>query len=155
MAATVDLMPVYTGTLPNKDSQTATVFDAAADEWIIYEYSTYVPAFNNIAGQLNVLSAQVETYNTQSASYASTASGQASAAAASAASAQTTADGLVSDVTSLATSVGNAQAQVNAQLGLGIGTSYVDANGHLQMIYDDGVITSISLDADGHLILEY
>lgn len=144
MAALVDLMPVYGGVLPNKDEQTATVFDGAADTWITYEYGTYVPAFNLVAGQLNTLSTQVELYKNQSSVFAGTASTQAANSSNSAIAAA-----------NAAVSVNTAQAQVNAQLGLGIGGSYVDANGHLQMTYDDGVITSISLDANGHFILEY
>lgn len=47
-----------------------------------------------------------------------------------------------------------AQAESNALLGLGIGTSYVDANGHLIMTYS-GTVSGIAIDSNGHLQLTY
>lgn len=56
---------------------------------------------------------------------------------------------------SIAASIGDAQAQANAIIGLGIGLSYVDQDGHLIMSYHDGYFDSLEITNDGHLVLEW
>lgn len=48
-----------------------------------------------------------------------------------------------------------ASAQANALLGLGIGTSYVNTEGHLIMGYNEATVTAIGIDSAGHLQLTY
>lgn len=53
------------------------------------------------------------------------------------------------------TVVAEAQAQTNALLGLGIGSSYIDANGDLIMTYNAATITSLEINAIGELVVTY
>jgi len=51
--------------------------------------------------------------------------------------------------------LGSMQAQANALLGLGIGTSFIDANGDFILSYSDAAITSVAFNANGELIITY
>lgn len=150
MATELQPIPVHAGISPNKDTQTQEVFDGAADSYISYEYGEFVPSLNLFVTDMNTLSTELETlrdtaityaglsqtYSTQSGVYATNSDNSAQAAASS------------------AISVGTALAAANAILGLDIGTSFVDASGHLNMSYNDGVVTP-SINPDGHFVLEY
>jgi hypothetical protein len=150
MATVLTPIPVYGGVSPNKDTQTQEVFDGAADSYIAYEYDEFVPGLNVFVTDMNTLSTELETlrdttityaglsqsYSIQSGIYATNSSNSAIAAASSAGS------------------TGTALAAANAILGLDIGTSFVDASGHLNMSYNDGVVTP-SINSDGHFVLEY
>lgn len=49
----------------------------------------------------------------------------------------------------------SAFAQANALLGLGIGASYVNSDGHLIMGYNETTVTDLEINSSGHLILSY
>lgn len=51
--------------------------------------------------------------------------------------------------------VASAQAQTNALLGLGIGSTYVNGDGDLVMTYDDSTVNDVSISADGYLTINY
>lgn len=57
--------------------------------------------------------------------------------------------------TTIFESVSEAQAQTNALLGLGIGSSSVNAEGELIMSYYSASVTDLYIDADGFLTIEY
>lgn len=58
-------------------------------------------------------------------------------------------------VTSMYSAVSAAQAQANALLGLGIGSSVIDSEGNLIMIYNSATVTGIAINAGGELIITY
>ena len=62
---------------------------------------------------------------------------------------------LVDQADSMFTAVSESQAQTNALLGLGIGSSYVNADGELIMTYNDATVSDLSINAAGELILTY
>ena len=49
----------------------------------------------------------------------------------------------------------SAFAQANALLGIGIGTSYVNGDGHLIMGYNEATVSDLHIDSNGRLILSY
>lgn len=51
--------------------------------------------------------------------------------------------------------VAAAQAQTNALLGLGIGSSYISVDGDLIMTYNEATVSSLVIDDDGELIITY
>lgn len=55
----------------------------------------------------------------------------------------------------IANGVMSAQAQANAVLGMGLGNSYVDQDGHLIFTVYDGYFDDVEIDSDGHLVLEW
>jgi len=58
-------------------------------------------------------------------------------------------------VTSMYSAVSAAQAQANALLGLGIGSSVIDSEGNLIMTYNAATVTGITINAGGELIVTY
>lgn len=69
--------------------------------------------------------------------------------------AKVTAESAASTTVSSALIVGEAQAQTNALLGLGIGGSVVDNNGDLIMTYNDEYVTNLTINANGELTVTY
>jgi hypothetical protein len=150
MAHTITAFPAYTGNTPDKDLNLQPEFDTNTDDYLNYQIDDFVPAITLFIADVNTLADELEiardtsvtyaglsqTYSTQSGVYATNANNSALAAASS------------------AVSTGTALAAANAILGLDIGTSFVDASGHLNMTYNSGVVTP-SLDATGHFVLEY
>jgi outer membrane receptor for ferrienterochelin and colicin len=150
MAHMITAFPAYTGDAPNKNDQLQPEFDTNTDTYLNYQIEDFVPAITLFITDVNTLADELETardtsvtyaglsqtYSTQSGVYATNANNSAVAAASSAGS------------------TGTALVAANAILGLGIGTSYVDASGHLIFYYDDGTVAlPPSINANGHLIL--
>lgn len=151
MATTVTDLPAYGGVVPNKDTQTQPVFDAAADTWIVYEYGQLIPAINGtFVSQINTLANELETARDTAITNAGLSLTYSQNSQLSAVDSENSA----LSAQSSATSTGTALAAANAILGLDIGTSTVDSSGHLIMSYNSGVVTP-SLDATGHFVLEY
>ena len=150
MAHTITAFPAYTKGTPNKNLNLQPAFDTNTDDYLNYQIEEFVPAITLFITDVNTLADELETardtsvtyaglsqtYSTQSGFYATNANNSAVAAASSAGS------------------TGTALAAANAILGLDIGTSFVDASGHLNMSYNDGVVTP-SINSDGHFVLEY
>ncbi len=66
-----------------------------------------------------------------------------------------TVQGIDGQLQSIYTSVLEAQAQTNALLGLGIGSSFVDPEGNLIMFYNDATVDNIEINNQGQLVIEY
>jgi hypothetical protein len=64
-------------------------------------------------------------------------------------------DNINQSVTAQSGLIFDAQAQTNALLGLGIGSSFIDENGDLIMSYNDATVTSLAFNANGELIITY
>lgn len=67
----------------------------------------------------------------------------------------TIAQNTAAGITSMYSSVIEGQAVVNALLGLGIGGSYINSEGELIMTYNTASVTSVEINDDGELIVEY
>ena len=85
---------------------------------------------------------------------ADTAAANSSLSAAEASQFASTVSASITTVTTAAEGAALAFAHANALLGVGIGTSYVDPEGDLIMTYVPPV-TSVYIDADGNLLLDY
>lgn len=112
-------------------SNTATVLDNAA--------TSQANADNALLSEL-----QAFNYKTDAEAAAVTATSQSALTQSSASSVLSAVDPVLS-----------AQAQTNALLGLGIGSSVIDTNGHLIMGYNEATVTSLAFDANGHLVITY
>jgi hypothetical protein len=101
----------------------------------------------NASNSATSAAASASTATTQ-AVIATTKADEASSSAIAAASSSATTINAIEPVLS-------AQAQTNALLGLGIGSSVVDDNGDLIMSYNEATVTDLSFNANGELIITY
>ena len=58
-------------------------------------------------------------------------------------------------VTSMYNAVSEAQAEANALLGLGIGSSVIDSDGNLIMTYNAATVSNVEINAGGELVITY
>ena len=142
---------------PDRRTQTQSQFDTNAVQQSI-DLRTLKTEVNAIGSEINTTVTEVNTAVISANQAATTAGNHASTALSYRNQAETfkvQSDAIKTSVEGQSSAILSAQAQTNALLGLGIGGSYVNADGDLIMSYNDATVQSLAFNANGELIITY